>query len=151
MAGDERHNVVAQHKCRTVLAKRSLGVITLLEDFVDPSDSIRSQRSRTGWQVFRAPWHLDARLPVCNSSTSRNIYNRGNGVAGAAMCHRREITQWTDLWGLERFTGVVLFFRQVFFEQNERSRDTQLTTKQIWDPGAGPTLPPTSPSDKYPP
>jgi len=55
MAGDERHNVVAQHKRCTILAKRSLGVITFLEDFIGPSDSIRTRRSRMGKEVFKAP------------------------------------------------------------------------------------------------
>jgi hypothetical protein len=54
-AGDERHNVVAQHKRSTILAKRSLSVITVLEDFVGPRDSIRTRRSRTGKEVFRVP------------------------------------------------------------------------------------------------
>ena len=66
-AGDERHNVVAQHKRGSILAKRSLGVITLLEDSVGPSDLIRTRpRTGTGKEVFRTPWHLDTRSPGCN-------------------------------------------------------------------------------------
>jgi hypothetical protein len=97
-AGDECHNVGAQHKCRTVLAKRSLGVITLLEGFVGPSDSTRAQRSRTGKQVFRVPWHLDARSPGCNlvslaifiiTAMEGDALPR-TGVEGGAMRHKRE-------------------------------------------------------------
>ena len=65
-AGDERHDVVAQHKRSTILAKRSLGVTTLPEGPVGPSDSIRTRIPRTGKEVFRAPWHLDARSSECN-------------------------------------------------------------------------------------
>ena len=102
-AGDERHNVVAQHKRSTILAKRCLGVITLLEDFVGPSDSIRTRRSRTGKEVFRAPpcsgdMAFGCSLARMQSSASRNIYNRGKGrwragVEGGAMCHRRAINK----------------------------------------------------------
>ena len=92
---DELHNVVAQHKRRAILAKRILGVITLLEDFVGPSDSMWTRRPRTG-KVFRAPWHLDARSLGCNLlplaiSIIAATEGKPAGVEGGAMCHRRAI------------------------------------------------------------
>src|ERR1700733_10492946 len=118
--GDERHNVVAQHKRRTILAKRSLGVISLLEHFIGPSDSIRTRRSRTGNEVFRAPRHLNAHSPRCNLvRLVISIIAAKEGVKGATLYHINKVqttqstTRWTDRWELERFRGVVLLFQQV--------------------------------------
>src|ERR1700733_13307292 len=114
--GDERHNVTAQHKRRTILAKRSLGVTTFLEHFIGPSDSIRTRRSRTRNEVLRAPRHLNARSPGCNlvrlvisiiaaKEGSAQLYSSRRG----AMCHINKVqttqntTRWTDRWELERF------------------------------------------------
>ena len=42
MVGDERHDIIAQHKRRTILAKRSLGCITLDERLVRPGGLTRT-------------------------------------------------------------------------------------------------------------
>jgi hypothetical protein len=45
-AGDEHHDVIAQHECRTIPAESCLGVIALDKRFLGPGDSIRNRRTR---------------------------------------------------------------------------------------------------------
>jgi hypothetical protein len=59
-AGNERHDVITQHKRRTIPAESCLGVIALDERSLGPIGSIRARRTETeGFTAPQRPWRHD--------------------------------------------------------------------------------------------